>query len=298
MSQRGEKKPYKNMVIYGKYVIISLSKGVQFMTTNLYKGNEIIYLSIDSILPNPYQTRVNFRTHQMKELVDSVKKYGVLQPISVRLINNKLYELVFGERRLRATRLAGLNTIPAIVVEVGDRDAATITMSENLQRMELNYIEIAEGLKIMRDGFKYSINEICHILSISQDMVSDYLEFCKLSSEIKSLLIEKNVPIQTARVLLKTDDFNLQKNIIDKAAQFNLDDEKVGILMDNAIINHRVVGKIENSNKIIKKKFNDIRLFTNTIKQAVGIMNDSGMDTRYEIEKDEEEYLINIKVKM
>lgn len=268
------------------------------MITNVYKGNEVIYLPVDKILPNPYQSRSFLRESNIHELTASVKKYGVLQPISVRLINNRLYELVFGERRLKATRLAGLESIPAIVIELSDRDAAAVTLSENIQRAELSYLEEAEGINILYTGFKYSVNEISHILSISEERIKELLQFCSLSNDVKNLLAEKNISEDSARLLMKTEDSEMQKSIIDKINRLGLSKEKVEVIVDSAIRGRRIAGNAEKSNTHIKKYFNDIRLFTNTIKQAVGIMNESGMETVYEMEKNNDEYLINIKVKM
>ncbi len=268
------------------------------MINNIYRGNEVIYLPVDKILPNPYQSRNSFRENNMGELISSIKKYGILQPISVRLINNRLYELVFGERRLRATRLAGLESIPAIVIELSDRDAAAVTMSENIQRSELSYLEEAEGIRILYEGFKYNVYEISHILSISEERIKELLKFCRLSSEVKALLAEKNIPMESASLLLRTEDSAVQKSIIDKISKLGLSKEKAEVMIDSAIRSHRIVGNAEKNNSHIKKHFNDIRLFTNTIKQAVGIMNESGMETAYEMEKSNNEYLINIKVKI
>ena len=268
------------------------------MTTNVYKGNEIIYLPVDKILPNPYQSRSTFREGNMKELVESVKKYGILQPISVRLINNRLYELVFGERRLRATRLAGLESIPSIVIELSDRDAAAVTMSENMQRTDLHYLEAAEGMRILHEGFKYSTNEISHILSISENRVKELLEFCQFEGDVRAMLMDKDIPMENARLLLRTDDSVMQKSLIDKISRLGLNKDKTEIVINSAIKTHKLAGSSEKHNTEARKHFNEMRLFTSTIKQDVGIMNESGMNTEYEMEKNEDEYLINIRVKV
>ncbi len=268
------------------------------MTTNVYKGNEIIYLPVDKILPNPYQTRSIFREGNMKELVDSVKKYGILQPISVRLINNRLYELVFGERRLRATRLAGLESIPSVMIELSDRDAAAVTMAENMQRTDLHYLEAAEGMRILYEGFKYSTNEISHLLSVSENRVKELLEFCRFDRDVRAMLMDKDIPMENARLLLRTDDSAMQKSIIDKINKLGLNKDKTEVVVNSAMRTHRLAGNSEKNNNEARKQFNEMRLFTSTIKQAVGIMNESGMDTNYEMEKNEDEYFINIRVKV
>jgi ParB family chromosome partitioning protein len=105
----------------------------------------IIYVNIDNVRPNPYQPRKQFNKSSLEELCESIKQYGVLQPINVRRLSNNTYELVAGERRLRASRMAGLTEIPAILNDVDDNNSAVIALIENLQREDLNYMEEAEG---------------------------------------------------------------------------------------------------------------------------------------------------------
>ena len=106
---------------------------------------EIKYIPIDSIKPNPYQPRKKFDKKSLEELSQSIKAFGLIQPISVRKLQDENYELIAGERRLRASELAELEKIPAIVLEYKDRESAMMALIENLQREDLNFIEEAEG---------------------------------------------------------------------------------------------------------------------------------------------------------
>lgn len=111
----------------------------------LSENKTIINIPIESIAPNPYQPRKSFNNISLDELSESIKSYGVLQPINVRKIGENGYELIAGERRLRAAKLAGMKEIPAIVVEVVEQDSAVIALIENLQREDLNFLDEAEG---------------------------------------------------------------------------------------------------------------------------------------------------------
>ena len=108
-------------------------------------STEIKYLPLNSIKPNPYQPRKNFNRKALEELSQSIKTYGLIQPISVRKLCDESYELIAGERRLRASEIAELSEIPAIVVDYKDKDSAIVALIENLQREDLNFIEEAEG---------------------------------------------------------------------------------------------------------------------------------------------------------
>ena len=108
-------------------------------------NHEIKYIPINSIRPNPYQPRKNFNKRALDELSQSIKSFGIIQPISVRRLTDKSYELIAGERRLRATEIAKISEIPAIILDYRDSESAMIALVENLQREDLNFLEEAEG---------------------------------------------------------------------------------------------------------------------------------------------------------
>lgn len=257
--------------------------------------NRLQYLPVDKILPNPYQTRSNFDNNSIDELAKSIKNYGVLQPIGVRLINKKVYELIFGERRLMACKRVGIDSIPALVTEIGDREAAAITAAENIHRKGLHYIEIAEAVNILFKGFGYDYDEIAQILTMQIEEIEEYIKLNGFNRNIKTMLIRENISKDKAEVLLKTNDSDVQKDIIEKVREYNLNTEKTEIFVNSAI-REKMIGTAEASNRNIKKKFNDLRLFTNTLKQAINLINESGMTSNYEIEKNENQYKISINI--
>lgn len=115
------------------------------MAVQLLNETNVMALPIDDIKPNPYQQRKYFDFYSLNRLTESIKKYGVIQPVTVRLVNGKTYELVAGERRLRAARAAGLKTIPAVFIDADEEESSVISFIENLQRKTLSYMEEAEG---------------------------------------------------------------------------------------------------------------------------------------------------------
>ncbi len=258
-------------------------------------NNKLVYLPVNKILPNPYQTRTGFDRSGIEELAESIKNYGVLQPIGVRLINKKIYELIYGERRLMACKIAGISSIPAVVSEISDREAAALTAAENIHRKNLHYIEIADAVNILFEGFKYNQDEVGKILTIPVEDVNRLIEFNKFSREVKNMLIRENICEEQAELLLRTDDSEIHKSIIDKVREYKLNTEKTEILVNGAVREKRI-GALENNHRNIKRKFNDLRLFTNTLKQAVSLMNESGMKSECEIEKNEDKYKICINI--
>lgn len=266
------------------------------MNAQEYKyNNRLVYLPVNKILPNPYQTRSGFDRGNIEELAKSIKNYGVLQPIGVRLINKKIYELIFGERRLMACKMAGIDSIPAVVTEIGDREAAALTIAENIHRKNLHYMEMADAVNILYKGFGYNEDEIAQILALPFDEIRKYNELNEFSKDVKNILIKDNISREQAEILLMTKDSDIQKNVIDKVREYKLSTEKTEILVKGAI-KEKMIGTVETNHRNIKKKFTDLRLFTNTLKQAVSLMNESGMKSDYEIEKNEDKYKICINI--
>ena len=126
---------------------------LKFSEMRLKKDKVVFHLPIDKIRSNPYQPRKYFNRAALEELSESIKAYGVLQPITVRKMNGGYYELVAGERRLRASELAGLTTIPAILMQVSDSDSAVLAFIENIQRQNLSFLEEAEGYRNMMEDY-------------------------------------------------------------------------------------------------------------------------------------------------
>ncbi|MGE5380357.1 MAG: ParB/RepB/Spo0J family partition protein [Methylocystaceae bacterium] len=177
------------------------------------ESNQIVYLEIDSVTPSPYQTRTEFDEYELNELAQSIKEYGVIQPIVVRKTPGG-YELVAGERRVRASRLSGLATIPALVVEMSDEKAAAVTLIENVQRTALNYLEEAEAYQLLINEFGFKQEELARRVGKSQSAVANKLRLLKLPTEVKSIIKVNVISERHARALLQLDDLNQQLNLV------------------------------------------------------------------------------------
>lgn len=145
----------------------------------------ITYVGIDHIRPNPYQPRKQFNKMALEELCESIKQYGVLQPINVRRLSHGTYEIVAGERRLRAATMAGLMEIPAIIINVDDNDSAVMALIENLQREDLSYMEEAEGYSNLINEHGFTQEELAQKIGKSQSTVANKIRLLKLSPLVK-----------------------------------------------------------------------------------------------------------------
>ncbi|MCL1934827.1 MAG: nucleoid occlusion protein [Defluviitaleaceae bacterium] len=258
----------------------------------LVKENEITYLQIDLISPNPYQPRKFFDKESIEELSKSIMEYGVLQPISVRLINGQSYELVAGERRLRASRLAGIEKIPAIIVNIKDRDSAIVAIIENIQRENLNYIEEAIGYNNLLLDYKFTQEELATRLGKSQSTIANKIRLLKLSKNVQKILIENGLSERHARALIRLDNEELQLTALKKIISLELNVKKTEELVEKYLTEKKEAKREPKVKRIIK----DIRLFSNSILQSINTMKESGYDTEYLIDQIDGGYEILIKV--
>lgn len=269
------------------------------MNTNVYHGQEmhIQYIPIDKIRPNPYQPRRVFEKEQLDELANSIKEYGVMQPITIRYINGTSYELVTGERRLRASKIAELETIPAIVVEITDKDSAVIALIENLQRQNLNFLEEGEGYQNLMVDYGITQEDLAKRLGKSQSTIANKLRILRLSPKIKKMILENDLSERHARALLKIPDEKLQLEAIEKIIKQELNVKATEQLVDE-VMQKILDNNLPKEQQKVKRFISDIRLFTNTIKQAIEVMNKSGVDAMYLMEQREHVYEIKINIPM
>ncbi|WP_250278151.1 nucleoid occlusion protein [[Clostridium] colinum] len=255
---------------------------------------EIIYLDVEKIHPNPYQPRRIFEENSIEDLSASIEAYGVIEPILVRDIKGVFYELIAGERRLKACKKIGIAKIPAIITNINKKDSACMALIENVQREKLNFIEEAEGFQTLMVDFGYTQEEIAKIIGKKQSTISNKLRLLKLKNDIKNTIIQNNLTERHARALLKLDNEKTQKEVLEKILKYDLNVQKTEELIENTI--KKMSGQSLKTDKKIKGYIGDLRIFTNTIKNAVETMQDSGVNTNYSVVKKENGYEINIKV--
>jgi ParB family transcriptional regulator, chromosome partitioning protein len=166
-------------------------------------AEEVVQLRLELIDRNPHQTRTRFKEEPLKELAESIKVQGVLQPIVVRPGQEGRYRLILGERRMRAATIAGLETIPAIVKRVSEQQAAEMTLVENLQRQDLNCVEQAWAFSRMSQEFKLTQEQIGARVGMSREAVSNYMRLLTLPEAVHEMLIGGKLSYSHARALLK-----------------------------------------------------------------------------------------------
>jgi ParB family chromosome partitioning protein len=169
-------------------------------------GEEVLQIALSQIDPNPYQTRVEFDQQMMEDLRESIRANGVIQPIVVRPAVAGRYVLVLGERRCRASQLAGKETIPAIVRRVSDQQAAEMTVVENLQRQDLNCMEQAAAFSKLSKEFNLTQQQIGERVGLSRESVANYMRLLKLPGTVMKYLYEGALGFSEARELLKLED--------------------------------------------------------------------------------------------
>ncbi len=255
------------------------------MENAVLKQNEVLYLPVDSIKPNPYQPRKFFERANLEELAKSIREYGVIQPISVRLINGYSYELVAGERRLRASKMAGVTTIPAIVINVCDQDSAVLAIIENLQRQNLNFLEEAEGLHNLMVDYNFTQEQMANKIGKSQSAIANKMRILKLPKSVQTMLVENDLTERHARALLALSEEADQLKILQRVIEGNLTVKKTEELIAK-MLESKKTQKNKHCMKL-KRFVKDIKIFTNTIKQAIDVMNDSGLKTEYDIDENE-----------
>lgn len=187
-------------------------------------GEAVFYLEVDKIQPNPHQPRRNFEENALKELASSIREFGVLQPVVVTKVEKEIptgtkvsYELIAGERRLMAVKLLGLPTIPAIIRNVGmERERLEIAVIENIQRENLNALEMARAYSRLTDEFRMTQREIASRLGKSRESVANTMRLLDLPSDIQKALSENKISESHGRMLLTIDDPALQKKIFNE----------------------------------------------------------------------------------
>ncbi len=185
----------------------------------LQRVNVIMQLPVAGIRPNPYQPREDFDEIKLQELSDSIRMHGLIQPVTVRAIGSDKYELISGERRLRATKMAGITKIPAYVREVDDDDLIAFALIENVQREQLNPIEVALGYKRLIEECNYTQDQVAKKLGKNRTTVTNMLRLLTLRPAIQYALKSNAISTGHARSLISVEDPKVQDKLLDRAVQ-------------------------------------------------------------------------------
>lgn len=250
---------------------------------------EVYEIPQDLIIPNPNQPRKRFDFDGLEELAQSIRENGILQPITVRSTQDKKFELIAGERRLRAARLVGMTKIPALVIDIQQKDSALFALIENLQRQDLSFFEEAEAIETLITDYKMSRDDVAKKLSIAQSTLSNKLRILKLPEEMRFRLAKAGLTERHARALLSLED-DAQR------------ERALSIMIDrhlNVQESERMIEQMLSRNSKTRtnlRGLRDVRLFINTLNHAVDTIRRAGVDADTARSETEEyiEYIVRI----
>jgi len=230
------------------------------------KINDIVMIDVERIIPNPYQPRQIFDDQSLEDLATSIKQYGILQPITVRK-NEDQFELIMGERRFRAAQLVDLTSIPAIVLEVGNQDSAVVALIENLQRVDLTFIEEAESYKKLIELHGITQSELSKKVGKSQSTISNKMRILKLENHILDTFKQSSLSERHARSLLRLGDLKEQEKVLKNVIAKNLNVKETEKLVENKLNQY----KKTNQKSTFKVNY---RIYQNTIKKAFNMVKE------------------------
>lgn len=264
--------------------------------TALRRGG-IVYLRTDELMPNPVQPRKRFDDESLEELSGSIKSYGILNPLTVRLRCGK-YELVAGERRLRAAKLAGLEEVPCILIDVNMEDASLIALVENLQRRDLDFIEEALGISQLIRMFGMSQEEAARRIGKSQSAVANKLRLLKLPSDVLESLRQNGLTERHGRALLRLPSPVAQRAALEYIVDNGLTVAATDAYID-ALLSEPEEAERKDEEKPEKRRtfvLKDVRVFLNTLSRSIDLMKQGGIDAGIQREETDDSLILTISI--
>lgn len=260
--------------------------------SKLKNENKVLEIPIICIRPNKTQPRKNFDETELMSLAQSIATNGILQPLTVRKVNESEYELVAGERRLRASLLAGLSTVPCVLIKCSDKESAIFALIENLQRADLNMFEEARGISRLIRKFDITQEEAAAKLGKKQSTVANKLRLLKLTLEEQDWITQAGLSERHARALLRIDDEELRKKTLSHIISNSLNAGETESFVTNLLHQNTIPDRKQDRKFIVK----DLRIFVNTINKAVDTMRLSGINAIAKRVESEEyiEYTVKI----
>lgn len=266
------------------------------------KNRENLFsLEVEKILPNPYSARQSFPVDGLRTLAASLSRYGMLSPLTVRRQGEE-YELILGERRLRAAKLLGWERVPCRVVEASTKQGAEMHVVENLLREELDLFEEAAALERLCRTFRYTQSELAERVGLSQSAVANKIRLLRLGAEERLLITENGLSQRHARALLRVQDEELRlfalKYIIDRGYNVSQSETFLEALIshpDEFILALKPKSDLKrpNSHRAVVK---DVRLFVNSVDKAIFNIREAGFSV--EADKTEEEGYISYRIRI
>ncbi|WP_313163306.1 nucleoid occlusion protein [Sedimentibacter sp.] len=255
--------------------------------------SNIINIDVNKIIPNKNQPRKVFDDKSLEELSQSIKSYGIIQPITVRKIYDDIYELVAGERRLKAVKLLRMESIPAVVIEVKEEESAAMALIENLQREDLDFIEEAMAFERLIEDFGINQTQLAEKLGKSQSTIANKMRILKLPDSVKKELREAKLTERHARALLKIEDEEVLLSILEKIVKKDLNVSETEKLV-NSIAEDLNIKKMKDKRYV--RNFINYKIYINTIKNAYNEIVKTGIEAKFEQQESDE--FIEIKVRI
>ncbi|MBR3060792.1 MAG: ParB/RepB/Spo0J family partition protein [Oscillospiraceae bacterium] len=265
-------------------------------TPTMLTSRKVILLPVGSIHPNPMQPRKIFDPDALGELTESIRMYGVLQPLTVRKAGDGSFELVAGERRLRASRAAGLDKVPCILVNVSEQDSGLLALVENLQRQDLDFIEEAEGLRALTRSYGMSQEEAARCIGLSQSAVANKLRLLRLSPELLYLLRERGLSERHARALLRLENDEQRLEVLSYVLEHDLNVARTEQYIEDYLKRGGPPKEAQGKKKAPRIVLKDVRIFFNTVTKGLGVMRRSGVQAEYDQAETEADYILTIRI--
>lgn len=259
-------------------------------------NKKVIEIPARKIRPNKTQPRQDFYEEDLRSLSQSISNNGLLQPLTVRKLKNDEYELIAGERRLRASVMAGFTKIPCIVMKCSDKDSAIFALIENLQRKDLGMFEEARGINRLIRKYGITQEQAAIQLGKKQSTVANKLRLLRLSYDEQDWIVQAGLTERHARALLKIQNEDSRKEVLSHIIAENLNVKETEKYISSLLDNKKVQPLHNNNNNDKKIVVKDVRIFVNTISRAVDTMRMSGIDAVSNKEETEDyiEYTVKI----
>ncbi len=239
---------------------------------------QLVMLAASSIRPNPNQPRRRFDEYELNGLAESIRCNGILQPLAVRKISESCYELIAGERRLRAAKMAGMQMVPCIIHKVDDKRSALLSLLENLQRRDLSMFEEADGIARLIGHYHITQQEAAERLGMAQSTLANKLRLLKLTPAQRDRIISARLSERHARAIVRLPDAGQREQAIDQIIARQLTVSETDRLIDEMLEPKEERVKTAAPKRI--PLIRDVRLFVNSITRVVSTMRQSGVDAQ------------------
>jgi len=275
---------------------------------NAIKKDKTVLLNVDELTPNPLQPRRSFDKEELQALSTSIKTYGLIQPVAVKKIESlpypmpkskAKYEIIAGERRWRASKMAGLSQIPCTVFDIDRQGSAMMALVENLQRSDLSYFEEALAMQTLMLMTEMPQGELAHALAISQSTLSNKLRLLRLSERERLIAVEHNFSERHCRALVRINSEQERLPMIAKIVTEKLSAPETENLIEEYLNQTSPAPspkRVKKKKAFLKGKIGDMRPLFNTIEKSLKILNSTGYKTSWEKEEKENELIVKLRI--